>query len=67
MTTLGFELAQDASAPADDSGHTEPLDILLVALEATECDTCREIRGLLVILKAHLEDDVPAWYARRAA
>ena len=37
--------------------HLQPLDSVIQALEATSCTWCQ---GLLRLLKAHLEADIPA-------
>ena len=38
--------------------HLRPLDIVIQALEETSCTWCL---GLLTLLKAHLEADIPAF------
>ncbi|MDQ5853242.1 MAG: hypothetical protein M3380_14460 [Chloroflexota bacterium] len=46
------------SAPAlHDRTHLRPVDAVLIALESTNCTWCT---GLLRLLKAHLEADIPA-------
>ncbi len=46
------------SAPAlHDRAPIRPLDAVLIALESTSCPRCA---GLLRLLKAHLEADIPA-------
>ena len=39
-----------------DRDHPRPIDILILALEETACPWCR---GLLKLLKAHLEAFIP--------
>ncbi len=44
------------------SAHLRPIDAVLIALEETPCAWCQ---GLLRLIKAHLEADIPAgWEVR---
>jgi len=43
----------DTQTTAEQDRHTRPLDITITALEAAQCPWCR---GLLTLLKQHLEE-----------